>query len=74
VYASDAYVLGSGFDGSFLGVRVNTHLPMVAGMVAAAGLPAVPGPTKEEWGGAVVAVVALLVREFFWWLRNRKGA
>jgi len=47
--------------------------PMLAGVVAAATLPVLPGPTKDEWAGAVVAVVALLVRELFWFLRNRRS-
>lgn len=49
-------------------------VPSTIASMVAVSLPAVPGPTKDEWGGAVVAVVALLVREFFWWLRNRKNA
>lgn len=47
----------------------------VPGLVALAGvtmLPSLPGPTKDEWAGALVGVVALVVREFVWWIRNRK--
>lgn len=47
-------------------------IPASLGALVAAVVPALPGPTRDEWGGAIVAVVALLVRELAWFLRNRR--
>lgn len=47
----------------------------VPGMVTAAvvaAAPVLPGPTRDEWVGTASALAALLLREFLWWLRNRK--
>lgn len=46
-------------------------VPVVSGLVTT-GVLAQVGPTKEEWSGVVMAVLALVVRELVWWLRNRK--
>lgn len=46
-------------------------LPAFSGVLAAGGLDVV-GPSKEEWMGPVMAVLALVVREVIWWLMNRK--
>lgn len=53
---------------------MNNHdpLPGVVGTAVATVLPNLPGPTKDEWAGALVAVVALVVRELVWWVRNRR--
>lgn len=48
---------------------------VIAGAAAAAApiLPTIPGPTETEWKSAIVGILVLAVREFVWWLRNRKG-
>lgn len=47
-------------------------VPSSIGALVASAVPAVPGPTKNEWGIAIVGLASLLVRELVWWIRNRK--
>lgn len=46
--------------------------PAALAALAVSAVPALPGPSKNEWSIAVVGLVSLLVREAVWWLRNRR--
>lgn len=46
-------------------------VPVVAAAAVLTAAPALPGPTRDEWAGAAFGVLALVVRELVWWIRNR---
>lgn len=49
-------------------------VPATVASIVAVAAPTVPGPTKDEWAGMVMALGALVIREVIWWIRNRRKA
>lgn len=47
-------------------------VPATIASAVLAVTPALPGPTRNEWAVALGGLVALVVRELAWWLRNRR--
>lgn len=45
---------------------------VVAGAVMSV-VPSLPGPTRDEYVGLGMTIVGLLIREFVYWLRNRRA-
>lgn len=51
-----------------------TPVPGLVSSVLAVASVEVPGPSKDEWFGALMAVLAVAVREVIWWFMHRRKA